>query len=226
MSNPVFLTAFNNGVSDLVAVLPGTKQFPSGLSDHPMTQGADIPTRDDENTYIKEPDFRRRFSRDLLHNPESIWALNLISESLSVALIDSGPLIPLRGCLVPASLQIILHPIVSGWTPDKIESIFIEIKEDRIANHIAIMVARNKLLGLIDFEVLKAIDAEIGEQFEGVRTVHIKIGHVVRLVEKSAGFLPCTLFISPVRKLGTHHRKGIRSYLRITQQFDWIPDSL
>ena len=77
-------------------MLPGTKQFPSGLSNHPMTQGADIPTRDGEYTYIKEPDIRRRFSRDLLHDPESIGALNLVSERLSLALIDSGPLIPLR----------------------------------------------------------------------------------------------------------------------------------
>jgi hypothetical protein len=66
---------------------------------------------------------------------------------------------------------------------------------------------------LIDFEVLKAIDAEIREQFEGVRALHIKIGHVVRLVEKSAGFLPGTLLISPVRKLGPHYWKGIGSYL-------------
>ena len=94
-----------------------------------------------------------------------------------------------------------LHPIVSGRAPDEIESIFTQIKEDRVANHIAVMVTCNKLLGLIDFEVFKAIDAKIGEQFESVRALHIKIRHVVRLVEKSAGFLPCTLFISPVREL-------------------------
>jgi hypothetical protein len=115
---------------------------------------------------------------------------------------------------------------VSGRTPDEVESIFIEIKEDRITDHITIMVTRNKLLGLIDLEALKAIDPEIGEQLEGVRTLHIKIGHVVRLIEKSAALLPCTLFISPVRKLWPHHRKGIRSYLGITQQLDWTPDGL
>jgi hypothetical protein len=115
---------------------------------------------------------------------------------------------------------------VSGRAPDKIEFIFIQIKENRIANHVAIMVTRNKLLGLIDFEIFKAIDAKIGEQFESLRALHVKVGHVVRLVEESAGFLPCPLFISPIRKLGPHDWKGIWSCLRITQQFDWAPDGL
>jgi hypothetical protein len=115
---------------------------------------------------------------------------------------------------------------VSGRTPHEVESIFIEIKENRIANHIAIMVTRNELLGLIDFEVFEAIDTQIREQFEGVRTLHVKIGHVVGLVEKRAGLLPRTLLISPVRKLGPDHRKGIWSYLGITQQLDWTLDGL
>jgi hypothetical protein len=147
---------------------------------------------------MEEPDIRRGFSRNLLHNPESLRALHLVSESLSVASIDSGPLVPFRGCLIPASLQVILHPIVSGRTPHEVEFIFVEIKENRITNHIAVMIARHKLLGLIDLEVLKAVDGEIGEQFESVGTLHIKIRHVVRLVEESAGLLPCALFIPPI----------------------------
>jgi hypothetical protein len=178
-----------------------------------MAQGADVPARDGEHAYIEEPNVWRGLSRDLLHDPKSIRALNLVPESFSVALIDSGSLIPFRRRLVPASFQIVLHPIVSGRTPDEVESIFIEVKENRVTNDVAAMVARNKLLGLIDFEVFEAIDSEIGEQFEGVRTLHVEIGHVVRLVEKRTGFLPCTLFISPVRKLGPHHWKGVGSYL-------------
>src|SRR5258708_25652219 len=98
-----------------------------------------------------------------------------------------------------------LHPIVSRRTADEIESIFSEIKEDRVANHIALMVTGNKLLGLINFKILKAINAKIRKQFDSIRTFNIKIRHVVRLVKKSAGFLPCTLFISPVRKLRAYH---------------------
>ncbi len=115
---------------------------------------------------------------------------------------------------------------MSGRAPDEIESILIEMEENRITNHISIMVTRNKLLGLIDFEILKAIHTKIREQFECVRALNIKICHMVGQVEKSAGLPPGTLFISPVRELGTHYRKGIWSYLRITQQLNWTPDGL
>jgi hypothetical protein len=81
---------------------------------------------------------------------------------------------------------------------DKIEFIFIQIKENGIANHIAIMAAGNKLLGLVDFEIFKAIDAKIGEQLESVGALHVEVRHVVRLVEESTGFLPGPLFISPI----------------------------
>ena len=152
--------------------------------------------------------------------------MNLVSENLSPALIDGGSLVPFRRRLVAASLQVVLHPVVSGRTPDEIEFILVQIKENRIANHVSIMIAGDKLLGLIDLEILEAIDTQIGEQFERIGTLDIEIGHVVGLVEKSAGFPPGTLFVSPVGELGTHHRKGIWSYLRIAQQFNWTPDGL
>src|SRR5207244_2942086 len=97
--------------------------------------------------------------------------------------------------------------------PDEIESVFGQIKEDGVTNHVSIMVTRNELLGLVDFEIFEGIYAEIGEQLECIRALDIKICHVVRLVEKGAGLPPGTLFISPVRELGAHHRKGIWSYL-------------
>jgi hypothetical protein len=113
-----------------------------------------------------------------------------------------------------------LHPIRCRRATDEIEFIFVKMKEYGIANYISIAVAGNKLLGLIDFEILKAIDAKIGKYFQCVRALDIKIGHMVRLIEKSAGLPPGALLISPVREFGAHHRKGIRSYLRLTQQFN------
>jgi len=44
------------------------------------------------------------------------------------------------------------------------------------------MVTRNKLLGLIDFKILKAIYTKIGEQFECIGALNIKIRHMVRQV--------------------------------------------
>jgi hypothetical protein len=93
------------------------------------------------------------------------------------------------------------------------------MKEDRITNDISILVARDKLFGLMDSEILKAIDAKIGKHLERVRALNVKICHVVGLIEKGARLPPGSLFISPVRELGANYRKGIRSYLRLAQQF-------
>jgi hypothetical protein len=79
---------------------------------------------------------------------------------------------------------------------------------------------------LIDFESLEAVYRKIGEQLERVRTFHIKISHMVRLIEKSAALPPGKLFISPVREFGPHDWKGVRTYLRITQHLNRIPGGL
>jgi hypothetical protein len=119
----------------------------------------------------------------------------------------------------------ILDPVVSGRTPDETKSIFFQIEENRITDHISIMIAGDKLLGFIDFEIFEAVYAEIREQSECIRALNVKIRHVVTLFEKNAGLPPGKLFIPPVRVLGDP-RKGIRSYLRVTQQFNRALDGL
>ena len=106
---------------------------------------------------------------------------------------------------------------MGGRASDEIEFVFIQRKENRVTNHIAIRVARNKLFGLIQFKIAKGIHTKIGEQFECIGTFNIKIRHMVRQVEKGAGLPPCTLLISPVCEFVTHDREGVRSYLRIPQ---------
>jgi len=87
------------------------------------------------------------------------------------------------------------------------------------------MIACDKLLGLVNFEVLEVIYAVIGEQPECVRTFDIEICHMKRLFEEDAGLPPGTLLIPPVGELGSS-RKGIGTYLRVTQHFDWAFGSL
>jgi hypothetical protein len=100
------------------------------------------------------------------------------------------------------------------------------MKEDRIANHVSIRIACHKLLGLIDFEIPKGIHAEIGKHLEGVGALHVQVSHMVRLIEKRAGFPPGTLLISPVGELRLHHGKRVRPDLRIAQQLDGTPRGL
>ena len=72
-----------------------------------------------------------------------------------------------------------------GRTADQIEFVLVEIKENRVADHVAVVVARDELLRLIDLEILEAVDAEIGEHLERVGALDVEIRHVVRLVEQA-----------------------------------------
>jgi hypothetical protein len=50
-----------------------------------------------------------------------------------------------------------LHPIGSGRAPYEIEFVFIQIKKNRITDNVPTMITGDKLLGLIDLEIVKAV---------------------------------------------------------------------
>src|SRR5690606_2055828 len=57
-----------------------------------------------------------------------------------------------------------------------------------------------------------------------VRSLHVHVGHVMRLIEQSARLAPGALLVAPVRKLGRDHRKRVRPDLRVAQQLDRVTD--
>src|SRR6202161_138434 len=122
--------------------------------------------RDLERTDIEKANIRRRFARHLLHDLESIRTLDLVPESLALPLVYCGPLVSLRRGLIPAGFHIELNPIRSGRAADQIEAVLIEIEENRIADHVTVMVTGDELLGLAGLEILEAVDAKIVEEFQ------------------------------------------------------------
>jgi len=151
---------------------------------------------------------------------------NLISKRLSSSLIGGRPFVSFRRCLIPASLYAILHPIAGGRPADEIELVLRQVKKDGITDDIAIVIARDEVFCLIDFEILEAIDAQIRKHFERIRPFDINVRHMMGLIEQSAGFAPRTLFIPPVRELVTNHGKRVGTDLRIPQQFNRISHRL
>jgi hypothetical protein len=119
-----------------------------------------------------------------------------------------------------------LNPICSWRSSDEIESIFVQIEKDRVADHISVVIARHKLFGLVDLEGLERVDAEFRKQPECIRTLDIKVRHVMRLIEESTSFPPRPLFVSPVGEFGAHDGECIRADLRISQEFYRTPDGL
>ncbi len=93
-----------------------------------------------------------------------------------------------------------------------------EPKENHVADHVTVVIADDILLGLVRTEILECVDAEVGQQLQGVRTFHIHVGHVIRLVEQNARLLPGALLIPPVRVFGRHHGIYVRPCHGIAQQ--------
>ena len=175
---------------------------------------------------LKKRTSGRSLAGDLLHHFESVGSLDLITISFAFALVDERTLIAFRRGAIAAGLQIVLNPIGRGRAAYEIKAHFVQIEKDGVADHISVRRACDKLLGLIDFKVLKGIDSQFRKQFERVRPFNVEVGHVVGLVEKSAGFTPGALLISPVGELVTHHRAGIGADLRVAQQFNRARDGL
>ena len=62
---------------------------------------------------------------------------------------------------------------VDGRSSDKIEQILFEKEENRIPNHIPVVVACYELLSLARFEAFETVYAMMGEQSQGVWSVEV-----------------------------------------------------
>src|SRR5204862_339414 len=98
--------------------------------------------------------------------------------------------------------------------------------EDRVTDHIPLVAAADELLRLIHFEILEAVDRQIGQQSQRVGALDIKVGHVMRLIEQRACLPPRLLLIPPIGELRPYNREGIRPDLRIAEKLHRIADVL
>jgi hypothetical protein len=188
------------------------------LSDHAVAQGADVAPRNREDIHAEKPDVGWSLSQHLLHHVKGVRPLKLVPEQLPAALINRRPLVSFGRRLIVAAFHVVLYPVERRRASDEAQSLLIEIKEDRVADHVPLVVAGDELLRLIDPEIPEAVDSEIREHFESVAALDIQVRHVMGLVEERARLAPRALFVSPVRELGAHHRKGVGSDLRVSQQ--------
>ena len=127
---------------------------------------------------------------------------------------------------VVSGLDVELDPIGGGRASHQVEFVFAEVEQDGVTDDVAVGGAANELLGLVDLEIFEAVDAEVGEYFQGVGSFDVQIGHVVRLIEQRAAVAPGLLLISPIGEFMLHHRKSIGSDLRVPQHFNRITGGL
>ena len=82
---------------------------------------------------------------------------------MRLRLVDERALVAFRGGVITAGLQVVVNPIGGGRAADEIEAVFVEIEENGVADHVAVMAAGDELLGLIHLEILESVYAEVGE---------------------------------------------------------------
>ena len=185
-----------------------------------MSQGTHLLAGDDQCGHVEEFQVRRRSAgrgRDELHGVRSLHlkAIRLAARRVSAA---NRALVQLHPYVVPARRRVELNPIQHRCASHEIELILFEIEQDHIADDMTVVIARYELLRLVDREIVKAIDAEVGEQFGRVGSFHQDIRHVVALVEQHAGLLPRALLVSPIGIFRRHSGVGVRTGLLIAQQ--------
>ncbi len=166
---------------------------------------------------------RQRSAIDLLQHLERVGSLHLVAVELAVARIDGGALVALRRRVVVSRLAVVLDPVVCRRAPDETEQIVVEVEENGIADDIAVVVAGDELLGLVDGKIVKAIDGKIRQQPERVGSLDVEIRHVVRLVEETGCLAPGPLLVAPVREFARHARIDIRADLRVAREVDRAP---
>ena len=67
-----------------------------------------------------------------------------------------------------------------------------------LGGRIAIIVAANEMLGLVPAKILECVDSHIRQQPSHIRAFHVKIGHVIGLIEQDGSLAPGLLFVTPV----------------------------
>ena len=172
-------------------------------------------------THVEELDLRHGPAVQLLQNLGRVRSLNLepvagTHDSLG-ARVGGGTLVHLGLHVVAAGLGVKLDPVRYGRNADKDKAVLFQVKENAIADDIAVVAARSKLLGAIDGEIGEAVCGQMREQFEGVGTLDIQVGHVMILIEKNGGLAPGALLVAPVGELGGDNGKDTRSDLRIAE---------
>ena len=145
-------------------------------------------------------------AQHLLHHLHGVRALDLETVGLAIERVRARgrALVELHLHVVAAGGGVKANPVEHRNASDEVELIRGQVEQDHVADHVAVVVAGHELLGFVHREAGEAVDAQVREQFQGVRSFHRQIGHVVGLVEEHAGLLPRLRLVPPVGEFRRH----------------------
>src|SRR5262245_14918166 len=97
------------------------------------------------------------------------------------------------------------------------------MEQNAVADDMTAIAAGHELFGSIHWELREAVDSKIGEQLQRVRSLNVKVNHVMGLVEQNATLAPRGLLVAPVTVLRRDYGIDVCTYLRIPQHVDRVP---
>ena len=208
-------------MNDLV-VLPWAPHLEARLAGHAVAQRADFFACDLQARHVEELELRRRLTCRLANHFHRARALDLVAIQDGVALSIERVVVSPDAHVVAARRRVIVEPVDGRRNTDGLVLVVLEVEQDVVADHIAVVVDRHELLRHVDREVRDAIDRELADHLQRVTAFDIEVGHVVRLIEQNRSTSPGQLLVAPVREFLHHARHHGRRSLRLPQQLDRV----
>jgi hypothetical protein len=204
----------------------GAPDFEARRAGHAVPQRLDAPRADLDPIHVEELDVGNRAAVDLIENLVGIRPLDLkpvmrAIDRLTVRTAVGARIVSQADFVLPDRL-LEFHPIGRRGAADEHELIRALAKHDHVADHMPGGRDRDEVLGTVQVEVRKAVDADVLEERGCVGAFDDQLVHVMSLVEQHGRFAPRDLFVSPVRELRRDDRVDVHPDLRVAQQFDGI----
>ena len=109
---------------------------------------------------------------ELLDDVLRVRTLDLVAVELAEDRLAHGPrrrtVVVLDLDVIVAGLGVELDPVRGRVAADEDQGVLGEIEQDAVADHLAVVVARRELLGLVDGEVLERVGREVRQQLQRI----------------------------------------------------------
>src|SRR5580692_1080226 len=220
------LARLQDRVPDLEVLLVRAEDLESGLAGHAVPERGDLPALDGDEVGAEELDVRDRAAVQLLDHLGRVGPLDLepvlrpghglAKRARRRAVVADELDVPVAG------LRVELDPVHARRPADELVDVLLEVEQDAVADDIAVVGDGHELLGHVGREVLERVEADVGDQLEGIRTLDVEVRHVVALVEQHRGLLPGDLLRLPVGELGRDDRIDVSALLGVPQQLNGV----
>ena len=187
MNQTELLTCFKNRSAHGVTISSRTVQLETTHARHVVIESANLAARDRKITEIEEFNRREFAFVNCLDQVESIGALNLVAVDHPAALVVHGALVTSDLHIVVADDGIVFNPVRHRGTTHDADLVFGVAEEDRITNHMAVVITGHDLLGLVRAKILKRVYCYIGQETHHIWTFEINVLHVEGLIEEDDG---------------------------------------